>query len=299
MILHRLRRVKELLTSPTYRRVLLCRIYCRLLRHLNPNLRYLGLADGNETTFMFLHDNVVTPYTVAVGHFARNDLEAVLKLCAKVGKSLGGTFLDVGANIGTTTIYALKSGSFNKAVCIEPAPSNLEVLRLNMEANGIAEKVIVSPHAVSTAKGQLKLALSKENCGDHRIQGNPTSAAGTSVDVDVDTLDNLLVTHQVDAASVSLVWCDTQGHEGFVLAGSESLIRRQVPFCIEFCPHDLVDAGSYEQLIKIIEQKFEKFAEVGGQHAGEFLPTERIRDFAKKFDGTIYHTDLFLIPRPV
>ena len=297
MLLHRLRRITQIFTTPTYRRVLLCRLYCHLLSRLNPNLRYLGMADGDETTFLFLQDSVVTPYTVAVGNFARDDLHRVIALCDKIGAALGGTFLDIGANIGTSTLYAMRSGRFQRALCVEPAPANLKLLRLNMDANGLVGKVVVRANAISNKRGVMKLALSKANCGDHRVVGAPTAPMGDTIDIEVETLDNILVEEGILPESVSLVWIDTQGHEGYVLSGASALIQRGVPFCIEFWPQALQEAGCYEALLEIIEREFEKFIELGLGNAKTLQSTESIRHFAKRFEGTIYHTDLFLVPR--
>jgi FkbM family methyltransferase len=296
MLLYRIHRIKEFFTSKVYRRVLLCRLFCSFLHRLNPNLRYLGMTDGDETTFLFLQDNVVTPYTVAVGNFARDELQRVMSLCKQVGAPLGGIFLDIGANIGTTTLYAMRSGQFQRALSVEPAPANLRLLQLNMHANGLEEKVKVRANALSDIRGVMQLALSKANCGDHRVINNPATSGENTIEIEVETLDGLLASEEILPESVSLVWVDTQGHEGYVLSGAAKLIKCGVPFCIEFWPQALHDAGCYESLLTIIEQEFESFVGLGPED-GELQSTALIRQFAKRFEGTIYHTDLFLVPR--
>ncbi len=296
MLIHRLRRASQIFTSPTYRRVLICRLLCHLLHRLNPSLRYLGMTAGDETTFLHLRDNVVTPYTVAVGDFARGDLLRVIALCEGIGSPMGGTFLDIGGNIGTTTLYAMRSGKFNRGLCVEPEPENLRLVRLNMEANGLADQVVVRANAVSNKRGVMQLALSRSNFGDHRVVSTKAKAAQATIDVQVETLDDILKAENIAPEGVSLVWVDTQGHEGFVMSGAKTLIAKRVPFCIEFWPQILKETRGFELLLEIIERDFEKFVDLGAGD-GSARPTSEIRAFAERFDGTMYHTDLFLVPR--
>lgn len=297
MLIHRLRRAGQIFTSSTYRRVLACRLLCHLLHRLNPNLRYLGMVAGDETTFLHLRDNVVTPYTVAIGDFARADLLRVIALCESLGSPMGGAFLDIGGNIGTTTLYAMRSGKFSRGLCVEPEPGNLRVVRLNLEANGLADKVVVRANAVSDKRGVMQLALSRSNFGDHRVVGPTAPAALATIDVQVETLDDILKAERIAPEGVSLVWVDTQGHEGFVMSGAKALIAKRVPFCIEFWPQILKETRGFELLLEIIERDFEKFVDLGAEGDGAKRPTREIRAFAERFDGTMYHTDLFLVPR--
>ena len=56
-------------------------------------------------------------------------------------RSRGRSFVDVGANIGTTTIPALLSHGFETAVAIEPEPENVRVLRMNVLLNDLEDRV--------------------------------------------------------------------------------------------------------------------------------------------------------------
>lgn len=297
MLIHRCRRVFEVLASPLYRRVLWSRILCSLLKRLNPNLVYLGLRDEQQLTWLFLKDNVVTPYTIAGGSFQGEDVLAALSLSQNFRAKNQGVFLDVGANIGTTTLYALRTNQFRKALCIEPSPVNQEILSLNLRCNGYSDdKATILKVAVSNEVGKATLSLSSANCGDHRLKGSPTSFGGKMIEVDVKTLDAILSEQGIPPDDVSLAWIDTQGHEGFVLQGAQQLMKAGVPFCIEFWPQALIDAGCYESLLSTIEKNFSSFVDLGTKDRNEKIPATKIRDFAKKFEGSIYHTDLFLTP---
>ena len=298
MLRYRFKRIVELFSSAVYRRVLISRILCYLLRRLNPNLKYLGLADKETTTFLFLDDNVVTPYSIAVGNFQKSDLDTVIRLCKKHSRFDGDIFLDVGANIGTTTLYAMNYGIFKRALCFEPAPANQQIFRLNMFANGFTtEQVKLLNIGVSDKQTEMTLYISDANHGDHRLNSKPVSTIGNTIQVTVETLDHILINEGIDPKQVGLVWIDTQGHEGHILKSANSLIENRVPFCIEFWPQALTESGCYEQLLNILEDKFEFFIALGSEQTDALIPISKIRSFAKRFEGTIFHTDILVFPR--
>jgi hypothetical protein len=55
-------------------------------------------------------------------------------LCEFFRRAGGGTYLDVGANIGLTTIPVAKQASV-RCIAFEPEPTNFENLRVNIDAN--------------------------------------------------------------------------------------------------------------------------------------------------------------------
>ena len=295
----RLRQVPKLFTSPLYRRAICCRTLCRLLAKTNPDLRYVGLARGDDLTFLLLHDSVITPYSIAGSGFERDELLRVIEWCGKLGRPPNGVFVDVGANMGTTTLMALRSGSFSRAVCIEPGPENLRLIRLNVEANQLADRVSVVAAAAASTQATSQLYLASDNSGDHQLApatGIPLECRD-SVEVSVKPLDSILAAAGVKADDVSCIWVDTQGSEGFVLEGSTDLVAAGVPFSIEFWPEGCRRLGSYESLLHILEHNFAGFVDLREPGAGTVRHSSTIRRFALPFETSLTHTDLFLIPR--
>jgi FkbM family methyltransferase len=138
-------------------------------------------------------------------------------------------FVDVGANIGTTTVMALRRHGFTSAVAIEPSPANGRVLRLNVVANELEERVRVLSVAVSDQKGEIHFDVSDANWGGHRV----TSDGGpTTVVVEAVTLDELVDQGVVPPGRVGLVWIDAPGHEAAVLAGASRLIEQGTPIVV-------------------------------------------------------------------
>ena len=135
----------------------------------------------------------------------------------------GTTFVDVGANIGTTTVPALRRHGFGAGVALEPSPDNFEVLRLNLAANDLLGRVRALQVAVSDTPGEFTFDQGPKNTGGHRLAG-PRSES-TDPPVTTVILDGL----GLDPADVGLVWIDAVGHEGKVLRGAPSLLDAGVP----------------------------------------------------------------------
>jgi hypothetical protein len=61
-----------------------------------------------------------------------------------------GVFVDVGAHIGAVTVAVLLDNPQARAICVEPIPDNVGVLRQNLELNGLTERATVIAAAVGT-----------------------------------------------------------------------------------------------------------------------------------------------------
>jgi FkbM family methyltransferase len=162
----------------------------------------------------------------------RNDIDVLaraVQLLDELGvTTAGSTFVDVGANIGTTTVTALRLG-FARAVALEPSPSNFLTLRLNLVANGIAEVVTPVEAAASDHEGYEQFAPSPSSSGKGRLASRFRVPPARTVKVECVTLDGLAARGLYDCGAVGLLWVDTQGREGRVLAGAASLLREGVP----------------------------------------------------------------------
>lgn len=148
----------------------------------------------------------------------------------------GDTLVVVGACFGATVIGGLKAG-FARAVAFEPDPRNRELLRLNVAANGLGDRVQVVAAAAGAAAGEATLAQAPvRNIGGSRVQ------PGGAVPVRVAAVDAELAALGVDPTDVGLVWCDAQGSEPAVFAGAAGLLTGRVPWGVELAPMLLAPA---------------------------------------------------------
>lgn len=153
-------------------------------------------------------------------------------------------FVDVGAHIGLTTIPILRALPELRAVCVEPHPFNVELLRENLRRNGLEERVTVVQAAAFDTNCKLRFGVSPENTMDHRIVGGGDrykEPARESVEVDALTLDWMLGTTPGRSVLLKL---DVQGHECQALAGATNLLKRTSALLLEYWPYGLKCAGT-------------------------------------------------------
>jgi FkbM family methyltransferase len=285
------------------RRMRLRELFFHAARHFTP-----ALATTTDYGVMYIPTRDIY---VAAELFIRGSAdadaigEALDVLEAHSKRPATGLLVEIGANIGSTTVPALKRYEFDSVVAIEPLPANGELLRQNLFANDVADRAIVLPLGLSQEDGSMLLQVSSDNSGDNRLVNDSSVAAAgmygedqrDTVEVTVRSWDSLVADGTIAIDDVDLVWIDVQGHEGHLLSGASTLLERRLPVVMEFWPYGLRRSGGLELVQDIVSQHYERivdlhsFDEVGP----EVLPASEIATIAKRVKG-ILHTDLILLP---
>lgn len=152
----------------------------------------------------------------------------------------GDVVLDLGANIGYYTLmFARLVGEEGKVYAFEPDPTNFALLKKNMRANGYTNVELVQK-AVSDTNGKLKLYLSEENRGDHRIYDSHDGRK--FVEVESVRLDNYFWGY---GREINFIKMDIQGAEGGAVLGMADLLKkhRGLKIISEFWPIGLKRSG--------------------------------------------------------
>lgn len=63
---------------------------------------------------------------------------------------VSGRFVDVGAHVGAVTVAVLLDNPTATAICVEPIPENVSILRQNLELNHLTGRAIILEGAVGT-----------------------------------------------------------------------------------------------------------------------------------------------------
>jgi FkbM family methyltransferase len=226
------------------------------------------------------------------GEFALDDLRWALNALGNPHR--GGLFVDVGANIGTTTIPVLLDGA-QRGIAFEPVRSNFALLTANVILNGLDDRVALHRVAVSDSRGTAEMELSPHNQGDHRLRvattalGRMGETEWTRELVEVVRLDDAL-----SGERPAVVWVDTQGHEPFVMSGAPSLLASGVPFVIEFWPYGLRRSGGFERLEEIVADAGRVVDVRASIQAGADVVITDLRSLAQQLGGVQDHTDLIV-----
>jgi FkbM family methyltransferase len=190
-----------------------------------------------------------------------------------------GTMLDIGANVGLTSVTRAVLGDADVVYAAEPAPGNFACLVRAILDNGLRGVVLPDRVAISDHDGTATLRLSGS------IGGHALIAGAAGIDVPTMRLDTWVRTLGVDIDAVSFVKVDTQGHEAHVLAGAPDLLTRPgVVWELEFSPRHLQKAGREPAaLIAHMQGVFTHFIDLN-PHA----PGDRLRPIAELPDALAY-----------
>jgi FkbM family methyltransferase len=162
------------------------------------------------------------------------DFDKLTKVLKILNLKKAELLIDVGANIGTICIPAIKRKLFNKAIVFEPEPLNYSLLLSNTIINGCYNKIITHNIALgSKNREKLNLQLDDYNKGNHRIIINSKIYSKKNIVINSYKLDSFI--KNINSLS-TVVWIDVQGYETQVLLGAKKLLNKKTPVCIEFSP---------------------------------------------------------------
>ena len=163
----------------------------------------------------------------------------------------GGALIDIGANIGLTSIPHAVLRDFELVLAVEPEDRNYACLTWNAAANGA--DMVCRRAAVGAKTGT----------GILRIRHDPTHHAlaesGKGERVDVVTVDQLAS----DIGHVSLIKVDVQGGEADVMKGARDLLsRREAAWMVEVMSSKSAPADSSESIVSTVEAYFDGFLDL-------------------------------------
>jgi FkbM family methyltransferase len=241
--------------------------------------RFLDDAIRNVTGLVVAHpaglfalpagDLTVTHKLVVKGY--RGEFAILARALEVIDRRSGarrrGTFLDVGANMGTTTLAALCLHSFERAVAIEGHTDVCRYLRATVALNGLQERIAVVEAAVGERLGMTEFARHRakgpgaERYGTGRLMtaGTTQSAIGS---VPLVTLDSLVADGVLAPSEVDLTWIDIQGYEPFAFAGGGALLEAGAPIVTAYRPHRLAETGGFDRFHEIVRRRYATFVDL-------------------------------------
>ena len=129
--------------------------------------------------------------------------------------------IDIGANIGITTIWMAKNSE--KVFSFEPEKQNIKRFKENLEANNINNVELIKK-AVSDKKGELELNI-LESYGHHSLGKVATSKIVGIQKVDVVTLSDFCKEKDIDI--IDFLKVDVEGFEIEVFRGAKELFDKK------------------------------------------------------------------------
>jgi len=272
--------------------------FCRDVLRRIPDLAIRGQHDIRY--FIRPQDAAIGAAIVQTGGFDTDKTARVLSLLQQEGIRLE-RLVDVGANIGTTTLDILRQCSGVQGVAFEPDPVNYELLQLNLHVNGMRRRVRSHQVAVGDTAGTVTLELADRNFGDHRIRLSATPGAHDehlrqTISVTCIRLDDL---SDLTVDERTLVHVDVQGYEAHVLAGARRTLSSLPPLVVELWPYGLDRAGGRDRLFTEL-RRYSRLYELGTDPPRP-VEHDELADLARDVasrpvdQGVADHTDLLAL----
>ncbi len=135
-----------------------------------------------------------------------------------------GVLLDLGANIGMTSLWLAKKYSFTQVVAVEPDPGNAALARQNFELNGVPGQVLEA--AIGPKDGVARFQFS-----GHSMMGSFSEDGSL---VPMISVDSILAKFAV--TKFALIKIDIEGAEQELFDGPTDWLARTEAIIIEFHP---------------------------------------------------------------
>jgi len=165
--------------------------------------------------------------------------ESALRFVLRRGVRPGGVALDVGANIGLTTVMIAR-GHAGPVHAFEPHPETFAFLERTVRANALSDVVLVN-RALGRAPGTLPFFVDRDSSASHVVAPHSPGRSG-SIDVPVATVDDLAATL---GGPVRFIKLDAEGAEPDIIEGAARTIARDRPAVfVEFNLFTLMALGN-------------------------------------------------------
>jgi FkbM family methyltransferase len=147
--------------------------------------------------------------------------------------------VDLGANIGMTSVFLARRHGARYLVAVEPLPENAGLASTNLSLNGVDATVIEAAVGANDGVGYFA-AHPDSNLGQVANEGEK---------VNLLSIDSVLAASPTGRAD--LLKMDIEGGETAVLEGDTSWLERVDSLIVEFHPH----VADYAALVRTIEAK--------------------------------------------
>ena len=196
----------------------------------------------------------------------------------------GAVMLDIGANIGRTSIPRVVLGDFQVVYAAEPEPANYECLVHNVMDHNLRGRVFPDHAAIGDRDGETVLMRSRY-IGGHRVLPEGGRAGDRElVTVPCYTLESWIERLSITLDEVAFVKIDTQGWEAHILSRATSLLERpHIAWQLEIDPQHLQSSGaSISRLFEILQRHMTHFIDLNTDAPGS--RTRPICDLSSALD---------------
>jgi FkbM family methyltransferase len=261
-----------------------------------PPNRLFVASESSEIFVVSCKDTAIGRRLYSKGSCEFEKLEKTLRLLGpdRTNKLL----IDIGANIGIICIPAIKRGIFRSAIAFEPEPFNFALLTSNVFLNGVSNNIRMENIALGSKDGEeLLFELSEINYGDHRIRVGESSGLYAEDERSVIKVKSESLSKVIGDVNPNetLIWMDTQGFEGYILAGAKKTLQSKPPIVLEFWPYGMMRSGSYPLLKQsLLDVGYQSFSNLENGGSPVRLCERSLDELYEQLGQSRRHTDLLV-----
>lgn len=187
-----------------------------------------------------------------------------------------GTVLDVGANIGMTTL--LHSRLADHVHAFEPSPTTFHLLEENID-RAECDNVTLHNFGLGEAAGGGELTYAPDNRSGAYVSDKVSASEGHTVEtIQIDTLDRFV--ERGGTKSVDVIKIDVEGFEMHVLRGGARTLERLRPAVVLEMNHWCLNAFQRTSIPDFLDTLMEIFPIVLAVHEDHHLD---VRDASKRY----------------
>ncbi|EPC9939834.1 FkbM family methyltransferase [Pseudomonas aeruginosa] len=192
------------------------------------------------------------------------------------------TAVDIGANIGLTSLALSSICHGGKVIAIEPVPHTFELLNKNLAGAG-TQNVSSFNIAVGASEGSVSMYVDERNLATSFVVDIDS---GAGQEIPLTSLDSLV--SQLAIERLDFIKIDVEGCELEVLKGAESTLNRFKPIVMLEMNHWCLNVFRRVSLPEFREKLLQLFPYVYAVDRGGYL------DFSDPLNaGSIYHEHVF------
>ena len=193
-----------------------------------------SIWDGEYKMLLNVHDNGISR-TLALNGKREMQLRAILEEEVKPGMCV----FDLGANIGYYAVWeALRVGPEGRVYCIEPSPANFALLQMNVELNGMKDRMEMYNLGAADRIGEADFHLAEYSnlhtfMAEQYKFGDKSKKLlkGQTIKVPITTVSEFAKGKR----KIDLIRMDVEGFEVEVIDGMEEAFRDNPDFSPAIC----------------------------------------------------------------
>jgi FkbM family methyltransferase len=220
------------------------------------------VCNVDNTNYIYnTQDNCISSFMVKYDEtYSKKEIELFSDL-ANIKCATGGYFLDIGGNIGTTSLFIKnRINKSLKVIAFEPVRENYNMYRINCILNN-CEDIIVENLGVSNKSTTSSIKINRSNFGASEIVSENDININDEIDsIQCISLDEYINEHNINPKDIKYIWMDIEGHEANAIEGAKNLLKNTDAFLfVEYNVSDYIMKNMYESILKNLSEIYKYF----------------------------------------